>query len=170
MTDRRRSLNRPRLALKANRLAGSDLAGVEPGGADGARTPPDRTPLPKKETNGEFDLMAPECYLNRELTWLNFNFRVLHEARDPRTPLLERMKFLAIVGSNLDEFFMKRIGGLKQQRAAGISFTTVDGRTPRGQIADSYEIVRELEALQQKTFEEVRGLLEGRGRISWQLR
>ena len=70
--------------------------------------------------NGEWDLDDPDLYLNRELTWLNFNYRVLNEAADPRTPLLERVKFLAIVGSNLDEFFMKRIGGLKQQVGAGV--------------------------------------------------
>ena len=76
------------------------------------------------------DLHAPELYLNRELTWLAFNRRVLHEAQDPRTPLLERVKFLAIVNANLDEFFMKRIGGLKQQVGAGVKDLTVDGRTP----------------------------------------
>src|SRR5215469_5579528 len=61
------------------------------------------------------DLFDPELYLNRELTWLNFNRRVLAEAEDHRNPLLERVKFLAITGSNIDEFFMKRIGGLKLQ-------------------------------------------------------
>jgi polyphosphate kinase len=66
-------------------------------------------PLAKQE----FNLDSSQWYLNRELTWLEFNRRVLHEAQDERTPLLERIKFLAIVGSNLDEFFMKRIGGLK---------------------------------------------------------
>ena len=76
-----------------------------------------------------FDLKAPEWYLNRELTWLEFNKRVLWEAEDERTPLLERVKFIAIVSSNLDEFFMKRIGGLKQQVGAGISELSVDGRT-----------------------------------------
>src|SRR5689334_3463177 len=76
----------------------------------------------------------PELYLNRELTWLEFNRRVLHEAEDPRTPVLERLKFLAITAANLDEFFMKRIGGLKQQVAAGFRECTVDGRTPEQQI------------------------------------
>ena len=104
------------------------------------RTPADPTPLPLPESEGAFDLEAPECYLNRELTWLNFNYRVLHEAQDLRTPLLERVKFLSIVGSNLDEFFMKRIGGLKQQLGARVSHTTVDGRTPRRQIKESYDI------------------------------
>ena len=72
----------------------------------------------------------PALYLNRELTWLAFNSRVLHEAEDERTPLLERVKFLAITAANLDEFFMKRIGGLKQQVEAGVQKVTVDGRTP----------------------------------------
>ena len=88
------------------------------------------------------DLRAPELYLNRELTWLAFNRRVLHEAQDPRTPLLERVKFLAIVNSNLDEFFMKRIGGLKQQVGAGVKDLTVDGRTPEQQIDECVAFVR----------------------------
>jgi polyphosphate kinase len=80
------------------------------------------------------DLADPSLYLNRELTWLTFNRRVLAEAEDARNPLLERIKFLAITGSNLDEFFMKRIGGLKVQLAAGLPEVTVDGRTPHEQI------------------------------------
>src|SRR6266498_3938020 len=84
------------------------------------------------------DLLSPEFYLNRELTWLEFNRRVLHEAEDERTPLLERIKFAAIVSNNLDEFFMKRIGGLKQQVGAGIRTLTVDGRSPKQQIEESY--------------------------------
>jgi polyphosphate kinase len=129
----------------------------------GARTPADPTPLPVPNPDGAFDLLAPECYLNRELTWLNFNYRVLHEAQDPRTPLLERVRFLSIVGSNLDEFFMKRIGGLKQQLGAGLSRLTVDGRNPREQIDESYKIVRDLMDLQHQTCLEVRGLLRGEG-------
>ena len=114
-----------------------------------SRTPADPTPVPK--VGDQHDLGRPEYYLNRELTWLNFNFRVLHEAEDPRTPLLERLKFLAIVGSNLDEFFMKRIGGLKQQVEAGITERTVDGRTPGEQTEQCYIVVRELEARQRTT-------------------
>ena len=100
------------------------------------------------EPDQDFDLDDPSLYLNRELTWLAFNSRVLNEAADPRNPLLERLKFLAIVSSNLDEFFMKRIGGLKQQLGAGVSALTVDGRTPREQISQCYEVVREQEARQ----------------------
>ncbi|MGF1528842.1 MAG: polyphosphate kinase 1 [Candidatus Competibacterales bacterium] len=94
------------------------------------------------------DLRDPALYLNRELTWLGFNRRVLFEAEDSRTPLLERVKFLAIVSSNLDEFFMKRIGGLKQQVGAAIRERSVDGRTPQEQISACYQAVRDLEARQ----------------------
>ncbi len=98
----------------------------------------------------EYDLSSPELYLNRELTWLSFNRRVLAEAEDRRNPPLERLKFLAISASNLDEFFMKRIGGLKQQAASGVHELTPDGHTPRWQIDHCYEVVREQEQLQQK--------------------
>ena len=93
------------------------------------------------------DLDSPELYLNRELTWLEFNHRVLHEAIDESNPLLERLKFVGIVSANLDEFFMKRIGGLKQQVGAGILDYSVDGRLPARQIEECYVKVRELEAV-----------------------
>ncbi|MGI9628286.1 MAG: polyphosphate kinase 1 [Longimicrobiales bacterium] len=104
----------------------------------------------------EPNLDDPVYYLNRELTWLNFNFRVLHEAEDPRTPLLERVKFVAIVGSNLDEFFMKRIGGLKQQEEAGITERTVDGRTPSEQLEECRQVVDRLEARQRAAWDALR--------------
>src|SRR5262245_44961402 len=91
------------------------------------------------------DLGDPALYLNRELTWLRFNQRVLAEAEDDRNPLLERVKFLAITGSNLDEFFMKRIGGLKLQAAAGVPEPTIDGRTPQQQISEATAWIREFE-------------------------
>ena len=140
-----------------------DGAALESMKVQGARTPADPTPLPVPNPDGAFDLLAPECYLNRELTWLNFNYRVLHEAQDSRTPLLERVKFLSIVGSNLDEFFMKRIGGLKQQLGAGLNRLTVDRRTPREQIDESHKIVRDLNDLQYEVCLEVRELLRGKG-------
>ena len=126
------------------------LAPVAPASAS---TPPDPTPVPSPA--GDHDLDRPEYYLNRELTWLNFNFRVLHEAEDPRTPLLERVNFLSIVGSNLDEFFMKRIGGLKQQVEAGITERTVDGRTPAEQVHECYQVVRRLEARQRQAARDI---------------
>src|SRR5262245_44777519 len=74
-------------------------------------------------------------YLNRELSWLAFNARVLHEALDPRTPLLERLKFLAIFSSNLDEFYMVRVAGLRRQVASGVVQPPPDGLTPQEQLA-----------------------------------
>jgi len=103
----------------------------------------------------QFDLTAPEYYLNRELTWLEFNKRVLNEARDPRNPLLERLKFIAIISSNMDEFFMKRLGGLKQQQGAGVSFLTVDGRSPREQIDEATAVVREMEVEKRKVYDDI---------------
>ncbi len=77
---------------------------------------------------------SPKPYFNRELSWLDFNARVLSEAMDDRTPLLERVKFLAIFSTNLDEFFMVRVAGLKRQLAAAISHTSPDGLTPMEQL------------------------------------
>jgi polyphosphate kinase len=115
---------------------------------DAASAEPEVTPDPVgvTETPEYTDLDATELYLNRELTWLEFNHRVLHEAQDESNPLLERLKFVGIVSSNLDEFFMKRIGGLKQQVGAGILDYSVDDRLPAQQIEECYVKVRELEA------------------------
>ncbi len=107
----------------------------------------------------EYDLDAPFLYLNRELTWLSFNQRVLHEAEDLRTPLMERLKFIAIVSGNLDEFFMKRIGGLKQQVGAGIRKLTVDGRTPQQQIDVCCQFVQALENKKQALLQEIIALM-----------
>lgn len=91
-------------------------------------------PLPVAPEDG-FDLDDPALYLNRELSLVEFQRRVLQEAQDERNPLLERIKFLAIVGSNLDELFMVRVGGLKLQEAAGFAERSADGRTPSETLA-----------------------------------
>ncbi len=80
--------------------------------------------------------MDADRYLNRELSWLDFNARVLALAADGEVPLLERAKFLAIFSQNLDEFFQVRVAGLKDQVAAGVTTTTPDGRTPAQQLLD----------------------------------
>ena len=105
---------------------------------------------PQKRPVPEYDLDDSALYLNRELTWLAFNKRVLNEADQTKNPLLERVKFLAIVSSNLDEFFMKRIGGLKQQVAAGVSTSTIDGRTPQEQLTECHQVIREIQGEQQR--------------------
>jgi len=114
-------------------------------------------------TFAEFDPNDPALYLNRELTWLEFNRRVLHEADDERTPLLERVKFLAIVSRNLDEFFMKRLGGLKQQIGAGIATRTVDGRTPQEQVQACHTLIRKIGEDQKRIYDRLVELLEEEG-------
>ncbi|MFT4603416.1 MAG: polyphosphate kinase [Rhodothermales bacterium] len=88
------------------------------------------------------DLAHPSLYFNRELSWLDFNWRVVYLALDERTPLLERIRFLAIATGNLDEFFLKRIGGLKRQIAAGVLKRSPDGRIPREQLELCQHAVR----------------------------
>ncbi|QCS42061.1 polyphosphate kinase 1 [Natrinema versiforme] len=109
---------------------------------------PDRNELPvvrsddAETARADVDLSDPSYYLNRELSELAFQRRVLHEVLDADNPLLERVKFLAIVTTNLDEFFRKRVGGLKQQIAAGVTEETPDGRTPREQWEAALEEAR----------------------------
>ncbi len=96
----------------------------------------------------------PALYFNRELSWLDFNARVLAQAVDPRVPLLERVRFLAITASNLDEFFRKRVGGLKRQEAAGVRSLTPDGRTPTDQLRLIHEAVGPVYAEMVRIWEE----------------
>lgn len=121
------------------------------------------TPADSTNDSATIDLDDSQWYLNRELTWLSFNRRVLSEAADTRVPLLERVKFLGIVGSNLDEFFMKRIGGLKQQLAAGVQELTVDGRTPRQQLQECHVEVRTMVREKADLYNQLLQLLHDKG-------
>src|SRR6516162_7612781 len=107
----------------------------------------------------------PTLYLNRELSWLEFNRRVLEEARDPQVPLLERLKFLAIFGSNLDEFFMVRVGGLQQKVQVGISVGSgADRMPPSEQLERISQLAHQLTADQYAILtEEVLPALEKEG-------
>lgn len=120
-------------------------------------------PKPKKNS-AAINLSDPQYYINRELSWLKFNDRVLHEACDPRTPLLERLKFLAIFSSNLDEFFMVRVAGLKQQVEATVNLLTADGRTPQEQLDDiRLHLIPQLKKLNAEFEEVLRPLLIQQG-------
>ena len=88
--------------------------------------------------------LDPHLYINRELSWLEFNRRVLHEATDPRNPLLERLKFLAIFSTNLDEFYMVRVAGLRRQIAAKVEHLPPDGMSPAQQLEVITKRVAEL--------------------------
>ena len=117
---------------------GSDGRAAEGRPADGRGEGRGRLPLaPAAATpssDGSADL-PEDRYLNRELSWLEFNARVLALAEDPSQPLLERAKFLAIFASNLDEFYMVRVAGLKRREETGPAVRSADGLTPREQLA-----------------------------------
>jgi polyphosphate kinase len=135
----------PRPVAASDRASGPAEAGTEPDPSD-------------------VDLSDPTYYLNRELSELAFQRRVLHEVLDEDNPLLERVRFLAIVTTNVDEFFRKRVGGLKQGIAAGVTEETPDGRTPREQWTAVLEKARPLLERQAECYrEEIRPALADAG-------
>ncbi|HQF51484.1 MAG TPA: hypothetical protein PLE63_00900, partial [Thermoleophilia bacterium] len=109
------------------------------------------------------DLRDPELYINRELSLLDFFDRVLDEARDPANPLLERVKFVGIVGSILGEFFMVRIAGLRQQVEAGVTLAAADGYTPQRLLPLVQERARSLMQHVRECFSELLPELEAEG-------
>ena len=98
------------------------------------------------------DFTAPEYYTNRELSWILFDHRVLNEARDKSNPLFERLKFLSITASNLDEFFMIRVASLKDMVNAGYEKPDISGMTPKQQLAALDTAIHELVNLQYSTY------------------
>ena len=111
---------------------------------NGAKMDPPPAPDTAIESQDHAALKGPEHYFNRELSLLEFQGRVLEEAADSDNPLLERVKFLAILGSNLDEFFMVRVAGLMQQVASGSAEASIDGRPPALQIQLIRDKVRQI--------------------------
>ncbi len=99
------------------------------------------------------DLSSPSLYINRELSQLEFQRRVLEEARDENNPLLERLKFIAIFGSNMDEFFMVRVSGIRKQIEAGVLEISPDGMTPRDELAAIRKLAQELFHDAQQSFQ-----------------
>ncbi len=128
--------------------------------ADFLNNPPEPAPKAHRTT---FDAAGPDRFQNRELSWLAFNWRVLEEADNPRQPLLERLRFLSISGTNLDEFYTVRVAGLRAQMRAGIDRLSDDGRTAAQQLElvdrDSLKLQRE----QQRCWGDLRKLLAEQG-------
>src|SRR5450631_2908389 len=125
--------------------------------ASAAPTPPVRhlrEASPEVSSPKPTEFVDPHLFINRELSWLEFNYRVLEEARDSTLPLYERLKFMAIFTSNLDEFFMVRVAGLKQQIAGGVAEAPADGLLPSEQLAAVGSRVRELIAERDRLWED----------------
>jgi len=116
-----------------------------------------------EEYQAVFDPSSPNRFQNRELSWLAFNSRVLEEADDPRQPLLERLRFLSISGTNLDEFYTVRVAGLRAQMRASVERRSPDGRTPAQQLEMIDRDAMALQQVQQETWKKLRGLLADEG-------
>ena len=119
-----------------------------------------KSPFPPAQELPELDLSGPGRFFNRELSWLGFNWRVLEEARNPKVPLLERLRFLSISATNLDEFYNVRVAGLRELAQAGNTTPAADGLTPAEQLVLIDEDARNLMNEQHQTYEALQKEME----------
>ncbi len=117
----------------------------------------------KRSDAAEALVGQPERFMNRELSWLQFNHRVLEESENEAHPLLERLRFLSISANNLDEFFMVRVAGLRGQQRAGVTTRSDDGLTPTGQLERISQAVSRLQSEQQRCWREMRNIIAREG-------
>ena len=120
-------------------------------------------PAPNPAELPDLDLTGPGRFFNREMSWLGFNWRVLEEAENPRVPLLERLRFLSISATNLDEFYTVRVAGLRELAQAGNVTPAADGLTPAEQLVLINEDARKLMASQQRVLADLRQQMEAEG-------
>ncbi|MCA0938356.1 RNA degradosome polyphosphate kinase [Salipiger pacificus] len=122
-----------------------------------------KAPIPEPQDLPDIDLSGPGRFFNRELSWLGFNWRVLEEAENTRVPLLERLRFLSISATNLDEFYTVRVAGLRELAHAGNTTPAADGLTPAEQLVLIDEDARQLMAHQQRVLGALQLELEAAG-------
>ena len=122
------------------------------------------SPLPKPQAL-DLDLTTPARFVNREISWLGFNWRVLEEAENPRVPLLERLRFLSISATNLDEFYTVRVAGLRELAHEGSAKSSIDGRTPAEQLVEIDRNARALMQRQQEVFRDMRAEMASAGMV-----
>jgi polyphosphate kinase len=122
-----------------------------------------KAPFPAAIALSEAERTGPKRFFNRELSWLAFNWRVLEEAANPRVPLLERLRFLSISATNLDEFYTVRVAGLRELARAGNTTLSEDGLTPAEQLPLINADARKLMQTQQVTFNKLKREMEAQG-------
>ncbi|WP_424929570.1 RNA degradosome polyphosphate kinase [Amaricoccus tamworthensis] len=120
-------------------------------------------PAPAGRDVPGLDISGLDRFINRELSWLGFNWRVMSEAENPKVPLLERVRFLAISGANLDEFYTVRVAGLRAMVRQGSQSTSIDGLSPNSQLQKIESEARRLMARQQAAWKEIQNLLRAEG-------